>query len=145
MHGRGIASVGDYAALLGHDPAECGHLIDELLLRVASFFRDPAACDALEAMLPPIVARANGRTVGALVPACSTGEEAHTVAILLREAVERTTDARIELEVFDTDIGRTAIDSTQNVRDGAQGSRRRDSRATAMLSPMRTRSRMCPP
>lgn len=66
-----------------HDPATLPLLLDFLTIPVSEMFRDPAYFGALRALVVPLL-----RTYPSLkvwVAGCSTGEEAYSLAILLRE------------------------------------------------------------
>jgi chemotaxis protein methyltransferase CheR len=66
-----------------HDPAMLPVLLDFLTIPVSEMFRDPAYFGALRALVVPLL-----RTYPSLkvwVAGCSTGEEAYSLAILLRE------------------------------------------------------------
>ena len=71
-------------------PEELDLLFRELLIGVTQFFRDPAAFDALDtAVLKGLVSgKGADETVRVWVPGCATGQEAYTIAILLREAMD---------------------------------------------------------
>jgi chemotaxis protein methyltransferase CheR len=66
-----------------HDPAMLPMLLDFLTIQVSEMFRDPAYFSALRAQVVPLL-----RTYPSLkvwVAGCSSGEEAYSLAILLRE------------------------------------------------------------
>ena len=71
-------------------------LIGDLLINVTGFFRDPEAWDVLrEKVVAPLVElRGYDQPVRVWVPACSTGEEAYTIAMLLLERAEEAEAAR---------------------------------------------------
>ncbi len=103
-----------YLDLLRTKPEEAIALSNDLLIGVTSFFRDPAAFAALHRLaIAPIVARSRPNDVLRIwVPGCSTGEEAYSIAMLLREEMEaqkRFADA----QVFATDIDNRAIDTAR--------------------------------
>ena len=105
-----IDSAADYLERLRTDKGEIEALFRELLIGVTQFFRDPHAFEALErvAVLPMLSAKGEGESIRIWVPACSTGEEAYSMAILLREALlERHADC--EVTVFGTDIDANAV------------------------------------
>jgi chemotaxis methyl-accepting protein methylase/PAS domain-containing protein len=108
-----IDRIATYARFLQENPAEVDLLFKELLIGVTNFFRDPT-CWAylLEHALPELLAKyPNGRTLRAWVPACSTGEEAYSLAIVFREALEKLAPkGRFTLQVFATDLDQDAID-----------------------------------
>ena len=62
---------------------------------MTSFFRDPAAWEQLQDEVIPalLAARPTGGVLRAWVPGCSTGEEAYSLAIVFREALEQVKPA----------------------------------------------------
>ncbi len=104
------ASVADYARLLRQSPPEVTSLADDLLIHVTGFFRDPEAWEALrlQVVAPLVEARGPGESVRAWVTACSSGEEAYTLAMLLAEEVERA-GKPLEIKVFATDLAERAL------------------------------------
>ena len=80
-----------YLALLRENPEEIQALFDDLLISVTTFFRDPAAWEALRMqVVVPLVERAPvDEPFRVWVPGCATGEEAYTLAILFREELSR--------------------------------------------------------
>jgi two-component system CheB/CheR fusion protein len=106
----GAASLADYAARLQTDRDENLLLFRDLLIRVTSFFRDEATFETLEQMvIPNLFAGKNAdNAVRVWVPGCATGEEAYSLAILLREHMDHMT-AVPKVHVFGTDIDESAI------------------------------------
>jgi two-component system, chemotaxis family, CheB/CheR fusion protein len=101
-----------YVRFLQENPVEVDLLFKELLIGVTSFFRDPAAWASLrEHALPALLAeRPSGGDLRAWVPACSTGEEAYSLVIVLREVLERLeARGRFTPQVFATDLDQDAI------------------------------------
>ena len=101
----------EYARFLEQNPAEATTLFRELLIGVTNFFRDPEAYAALEERVVPAMfsGKRTGDVVRVWVPACSTGEEAYSIAILLHEHLGQVaSDARVQ--IFATDIDVAAID-----------------------------------
>jgi two-component system CheB/CheR fusion protein len=110
MAALGVARMADYAALVSRDGAEARLLLDELMISVTQFLRDPESFQALaRTALPELVRAAAGRAVRAWVPGCATGEEAYTLAILLREEARRTGQPDPELQIFATDVDAQAL------------------------------------
>ena len=79
-----------YLALLQQSPGEVESLHRDILIHVTGFFREPESFTVLrETVLPAIVAdRTPGAPIRAWVPACSSGEEAYSLAITLIEFLE---------------------------------------------------------
>ncbi len=102
-------SIGDYVVYLNTYPGEVTTLFRELLIGVTSFFRDPAAFERLaDVELPDLIRSAEGRELRFWVAACSTGEEAYSLAILIRETMDELQLHR-DVKIFATDIDKDAI------------------------------------
>ncbi|MEX2530863.1 MAG: chemotaxis protein CheB [Gemmatimonadota bacterium] len=101
----------DYARYLTNAPEELDALFRDLLIGVTRFFRDSEAFLALEEKgIPQLLeGRSPGDAIRVWVPGCSTGEEAYSIAILLREQISAT-GLRAKLQVFATDIDARAIE-----------------------------------
>jgi two-component system CheB/CheR fusion protein len=102
-----------YVRYLRENPKEVELLFKELLIGVTSFFRDPEAWDHLKSkVFPALLAnRPESGTLRAWVPGCSTGEEAYSLAIALREAVEeRKQVPGVNIQIFATDLDADAIE-----------------------------------
>ena len=84
---------------------------------MTDFFRDAAAFQALETLVIPKLFEGKGGDdeVRVWVPGCSTGEEAYSIAILLREHVERSLSPP-KVQVFATDIDETAMGGARAAR-----------------------------
>jgi len=91
-------------------------LFRELLIGVTTFFRDPEAWEQLKTeVLPSLFAgRTSNQALRAWIPACATGEEAYSLAILFKEALEKLKPARnITLQIFATDLDQHAIEKAR--------------------------------
>jgi two-component system, chemotaxis family, CheB/CheR fusion protein len=110
-----VADAAAYAQYIQEHPEEVQVLFKELLIRVTSFFRDPEAYVALETkILPDLIGnKPEAYTVRVWVPGCGTGEEAYSIAILLREFMqEAKTDFRVQ--IFGTDIDEDSISQARS-------------------------------
>lgn len=105
-----IEDIEGYVKCLQQTPAEVEALFRDLLIGVTHFFRDPEAFKVLEEQVIPKLfsGRPAGTAIRVWAPACSTGEEAYSIAILLRERLE-TLKQGFEAQVFATDIDGQAI------------------------------------
>jgi len=102
-------TISDYVAFMNDNPGEVTSLFRELLIGVTSFFRDPSAFDRLASEeLPNLIRLSENKELRFWVAACSTGEEAYSLAILIRECMEAL-GVRREVKIFATDIDRDAI------------------------------------
>jgi two-component system CheB/CheR fusion protein len=107
-----IDTIASYVRYLRENPQELDLLFKELLIGVTSFFRDQAVWDCLmDKVLPELLARyPAGKALRAWVPACSTGEEAYSLAIAFREVLDRIKPTgRFSLQIFATDLDKDAI------------------------------------
>ena len=108
-----IDHIADYVRLLRESAQETQLLFNELLIGVTSFFRDPAVWDFLRNKVIPgiLTAHSAGVALRAWVPACSTGEEAYSLAMVFKEALAQEKGARgFSLQIFATDLDKSAID-----------------------------------
>ena len=102
--------LADYVRLLRQSPLEVQALADDLLIHVTGFFRDADAWEALRqrVIAPLVTSREVGSEVRCWVTACSSGEEAYTLAMLLLEEAERA-DKPLEIKVFATDMAHRSL------------------------------------
>lgn len=104
MQVNGVDDVADYLSFLRTHPGEASALLKDLLISVTNFFRDREAFEALEARIPELFAnKGQGEAVRVWVPACATGEEAYSIAMLLCEHAQKL-EAPPTLQVFATDL-----------------------------------------
>ena len=106
----GCNTLQAYMELLAESDKERAALRNDLLINVTGFFRDPEAWAYLEQqIIPPLIAQtAESKELRIWVTACSTGEEAYSVAILVQEALEGAGKSLV-VKVFATDIDETAL------------------------------------
>ena len=100
----------DYLKILQDDPAESFALRSDFLIGVTRFWRDESSfSDLVEHGFPHLFGRkTSNEQLRLWVPACSTGEEVYTIAILLEEFME-THRIRTEYKIFATDVNPTSI------------------------------------
>jgi len=111
-----VDKIADYVRYLQANPREADLLFKELLIGVTNFFRDPAVWEQLKTeVLPTLLAsRPNGGILRAWVPGCSTGEEAYSLAMTFKEALEQSKPVRnVSLQIFATDLDKDAIDKAR--------------------------------
>lgn len=111
MNVHQIESPKQYLRYLVENPHELDALFQEILIGVTSFFRDPAAFEILAHQGLPILlnSKSDGDLVRVWVPGCGTGEEAYSLAILLREYMADR-KVRFHVQVFGTDLDAQAIE-----------------------------------
>ena len=105
-----IGDIDTYARYLQENPSEVQVLFKELLINVTSFFRDPEAFEALlKVDLPRIFeGKPDNYTFRIWVPGCASGEEAYSLAMLLREFMVGTRQ-EYKVQIYATDIDDDAI------------------------------------
>lgn len=105
-----IADLNEYAKLLTQNNEETDILYQDLLINVTSFFRDTDAHKYLkESLFPKLLKRKkSGESLRIWVPACATGEEAYSIAMMLLELNESQA-ASTPIQIFATDLSELAI------------------------------------
>lgn len=108
-----IDNIAHYVRFLQENSHELKLLFKELLIGVTSFFRDPEAFQILKekALMPLIKGKTKGSTLRVWVPGCATGEEAYSIAMILKECIEKVKQKDMfKIQIFATDIDKEAID-----------------------------------
>jgi two-component system CheB/CheR fusion protein len=111
-----IEKLKDYLRLIGKKPEELDELYQDLLIHVTGFFREPEAFVALRKHVYPDLfeGRKPDNPIRVWVAACSTGEEAYSIAITLLEYLwthtRNISQAAMAIQIFATDISETALD-----------------------------------
>jgi two-component system, chemotaxis family, CheB/CheR fusion protein len=111
-----IDKIQTYVRFLQENPKEVELLFKELLIGVTSFFRDTAVWEKLkEEIIPNLLKKIpDGYTIRAWVPACSTGEEAYSLAIVCEEAMAKMEENKnIKIQIFATDLDLVAIEKAR--------------------------------
>ncbi|HYO78444.1 MAG TPA: chemotaxis protein CheB, partial [Thermoanaerobaculia bacterium] len=106
---RNISDLAVYRQQLEEDPAERESLYRDVLIGVTRFFRDPSRSEALSKQVFPMLLDVQPETpLRFWVPACSTGEEVYSLAILLVEYLtERKLTRRVQ--IFGSDIKEDSV------------------------------------
>lgn len=103
----GLSSFDEYADLVqnGHRRTELPALVNAITINETFFFRHPNQYTAIaEVLLPKLITQRTGRRrVRIWSAACSTGDEAYTLALLIREQVQPRFPAT-RFEIVGTDI-----------------------------------------
>ncbi len=114
MQARQCETVENYIAYLCENPDEAALLFRDLLINVTSFFRDKDAFAALEQAVIPRLFEKKGASdwVRVWAPGCATGEEAVSIAILLREHMARLGVAP-RVTIFATEVDEAALNAAR--------------------------------
>lgn len=107
-------SIKSYLELLKKNTKEIEILFQEVLIGVTNFFRDKEAFNILKSKVLPDLfnERTLNQPLRIWIPACSTGEEAYTIAILTQEYLE---NAKInqKYQIFATDLCSQSIEKAR--------------------------------
>jgi len=104
---RGVRDYSEYSELL--DSAESGALFKSISINVTEFFRDKEVFSYLMQDLVPKISE-KALTIRAWSAGCATGEEPHSLAILLNEICKKQSKS---FKVFATDISPKAIETAK--------------------------------
>ena len=112
-----IDDVAEFLDRLRKEPRQVDSLFQDMLIGMTNFFRDPAVFEALAKEIIPRLFEGKGPddTVRVWVPACATGEEAYSIAILLREHMPKSYAAP-KVKVFASDIDEHALEAARTGR-----------------------------
>jgi len=105
-----IKNPDHYVQFLQENPIELEKLFKELLINVTNFFRDPDAFEALSALALPKLfeGKPDNHELRVWVTGCSSGEEPYSIAMLLKEYMEKTGKAH-RFQIFATDLDQSTI------------------------------------
>ncbi|WP_245317581.1 CheR family methyltransferase [Rhizobium sp. N122] len=104
-----IGNIDNYIERLRASRDEVQNLFQDLLIGVTQFFRDPGEFDALEREIPRLFeGKEPTDQLRVWVLGCATGEEAYSIAMLLREHMA-TMDYPPDVQIFATDLDARAL------------------------------------
>ncbi|MBF0522885.1 MAG: PAS domain-containing protein [Candidatus Omnitrophica bacterium] len=110
-----IKNYTDYYNYLKKNPSEIDVLRKDILIPVTEFFRDPDVFTALKKKVFPLLVNdfSGQGPIRIWVPACSTGEEAYSLAISLYEFMEEKS-IKPNIQVFGTDLSERVIEKARS-------------------------------
>lgn len=99
----------DYVIYLQQYPSEAENLYNDLLINVTNFFRDSDVMEFMKNKLFPqiIKNKTDEDTIRIWIPACSTGQEAYSLAMILVELLGE--NSRRPIQIFASDLSEFAI------------------------------------
>ncbi len=105
-----LETLSEYVLYLKQHTTEIHVLYQDLLINVTNFFRDADAFEYLKkSLFPQLLKNKNANEpMRVWIPACSTGEEAYSIAILLMEILGDRAGS-IPVQIFATDLSELAI------------------------------------
>ena len=110
----GANSIKEYEKLLLTNNSEAERLFKDLLINVTNFFRDEENFKYLKnTLLPKILKSKNAdESIRIWVTACSSGEEAYSLAMLIMELQDHKVE-KVHVQIFATDLSEQAIHSAR--------------------------------
>lgn len=111
----GYSDMVEYLKYIQTNNQEPHLLAKELLIGVTRFFRDEENFEVLRQQVIPRLIEENmeSKSLRIWVPACSTGEEAYTIAILVKDYL-RSHKLQFDVNIFATDLDKEAIKHAAN-------------------------------
>lgn len=105
-----IKSIKEYVGYIQKKPEEVKILFQDLLINVTGFFRDSEVHQFLKKTLFPKILKSKpeGEPLRIWVPACATGEEVYSIAMILLE-LKKTNIVNHPIQIFATDLSEPAI------------------------------------
>ncbi len=102
----------EYPHYLKNNPDEAILLGEDFLIGVTRFFRNPAAFDCIQDEVIPalILGKPENESIKIWVPACSTGEEVYSLAILFSEYLEKR-KGNYNIKLFATDVNAGSVET----------------------------------
>jgi two-component system CheB/CheR fusion protein len=118
MQVNALRDMPSYARHLQSHAEETPALLADMLIGVTNFFRDREAFEALERDIIPSLfeqkAGTDDKTLRVWAAACSTGEEAYSLGMLLVDQAQLDGEyGNLHLQVFATDIDDRALDTAR--------------------------------
>ena len=111
-----IETLDSYLEFVRANPAELDLLCKDILISVTSFFRDSKAFEDVRAIVAEMLkTKKAGDSIRIWVPACATGEEAYSFAMMLSDLLGEST-RQYKIQIFATDID---LDAMGHARKGA--------------------------
>lgn len=106
-----LNTLEEYLSYLTENPEESNALYKNFLIGVTRFFRDKEAYRIISTkVLPEILkGKQSGELLKIWVNACSTGEEAYSLAILVDRCMKEN-DLQLDIKIFATDLDEAAIE-----------------------------------
>jgi two-component system CheB/CheR fusion protein len=121
MDAVGLERFSAYQDYLQAHPGEFATLFNTILINVTSFFRDPAAWEAVRTRaLPDILAgKSPEEPLRAWSAGCASGEEAYTIAMVLAEELGLDEFQR-RVKIYATDVDDDALNAARHATYGAR-------------------------
>jgi two-component system CheB/CheR fusion protein len=108
---KGYTNLSEYKNYLKQQPDEVTILSKEFLINVTRFFRDPDVFNELKTKIVPAIfsTKKPKDLIKIWIVACSSGEEAYSIAMLFYEYMDNIRNHDYNIKIFATDIDRDAL------------------------------------
>ncbi|TVR77483.1 MAG: PAS domain-containing protein [Chitinophagaceae bacterium] len=105
-----LKSIEEYAKIVCTKKEESAILYQDFLINVTSFFRDSDTYKYLKSTILPKILKSKSKSepLRIWIPACSTGEEVYSIAMILLEIQQKNATV-IPVQIFATDLSDKAI------------------------------------
>jgi len=118
MQVNALRDMPSYAQFLQEQPEETPALLADMLIGVTNFFRDREAFEALERDIIPALFEgktdAEDKSLRIWSAACSTGEEAYSLAMLFADQAQLSSpDNELHIQLFATDIDDRSLETAR--------------------------------
>jgi two-component system CheB/CheR fusion protein len=109
-----VDDIKEYIKLLSESRKEVQDLYEDILINVTSFFRDNGMYESIRNIVLPglFEGRAPDSPIRIWVTACSTGEEAYSIAIIILEYLEDKLPS-MPIQIFSTDLSDIGIEKAR--------------------------------
>ena len=109
MQVNNVETLDAYLEFLRTHAGEAGALLQDFLISVTNFFRDREVFDALTTQIESLfLNKKSDDTIRVWCPACATGEEAYSIAMLLQEQAHKIQNPP-SLQIFACDLDEDAV------------------------------------
>jgi PAS domain S-box-containing protein len=113
---HGISSFAEYLETVASSDSEAALLASDLMIGVTSFFRDPLAWKDLHIEVTrKLAAQEINTPIRVWTPACATGEESYSIAMLLQNELNQAGKSR-EIQIFATDVNQRALEAARDAK-----------------------------
>jgi len=120
LSATGAPDYASYLAYLRKHPEELNELVDELLVKVSHFFRNPLVFENLfSIVLPELIEICRGDVLKIWCAGCAHGEEVYSTAMLIQELAGNDAQ-RPRTFILGTDIDRNALEEARKAEYGIE-------------------------
>lgn len=116
MRSTGCSNYSEYSHYLSSTPDEIQKLLEDMTINVTHFFRDKEVFNTIEEDILPVLIYEKvikeSRMIRVWSAGCSSGEEAYSIAIILKELLDEEFDCFI-VSILGTDIDEDSLETAR--------------------------------